>query len=76
MNWNNRIRQTHRWLSVAFTLGVLVNTLVLFAVARGTEPPFWVYLLALLPLFTLLLTGWYLFALPYLARWRSGRRTA
>ena len=25
MNWNNRIRQTHRWLSMAFTLTVIAN---------------------------------------------------
>ena len=23
MNWNNRIRQTHRWLSIAFSLAVI-----------------------------------------------------
>ena len=32
MNWNKWIRQTHRWLSIAFTVAVIVNGL---AVARG-----------------------------------------
>ena len=40
------------------------------------EPAHWVYLLPLLPLFLLMLTGLYMFVLPYAARWRSGRRTA
>ncbi len=25
MNWNQWIRQTHRWVSIAFTIGVIVN---------------------------------------------------
>ena len=32
MNWNKWIRQTHRWLSIAFTVAVIVNGV---AVARG-----------------------------------------
>ena len=65
---NKWIRQTHRWLSIAFTLGVLVNFIVL-----GTgEPVPWVYGLALLPLALLWLSGMYLFVLPYLARRRGG----
>jgi hypothetical protein len=46
-------------------------------VALGTqkEPVVWVGLLALLPLALLLLTGLYLFVLPYTTKWRSGRRT-
>lgn len=65
------IRQFHRWTSMAFTAGVIVNTLV---IARGVEPPFWVYFLALIPLFLLLATGLYLFVLPYTAARRGGRR--
>ena len=30
MNWNKWVRQTHRWLSIASTVGVIVN---IFAVA-------------------------------------------
>jgi ABC-type transporter Mla subunit MlaD len=36
------------------------------------EQAVWVGLLALFPLVLLLLTGLYLFALPYAAKWRSG----
>lgn len=68
MNWNNCIRQVHRWLSIAFTVGFLVNTVVIVALGHK-QPPSWIYLLAVIPLFLLLPTGLYLFALPYAARW-------
>ncbi|MCF3640521.1 hypothetical protein LXM94_11155 [Rhizobium sp. TRM95111] len=69
MNWNIGIRRFHRWLSMGFTLAVVANL-----VAMGQEQSaLWVGLLALLPLILLLVTGLYLFALPYAVRWRSGR---
>ncbi|KRR25676.1 hypothetical protein CQ14_18405 [Bradyrhizobium lablabi] len=68
MNWNNLIRQIHRWLSIAFTVAVIAN---IVAMTQG-QPAVWVGLLALLPLILLLLTGLYMFALPYAAKWRSG----
>lgn len=73
MNWNKWIRQTHRWVSVFFTLAVIAN---LVTVAQGKQIA-WVGFLALLPLVFLLLTGLYLFVLPYLAGARTGtaRRT-
>jgi len=66
------IRQIHRWLAIAFTAGVITNTIVIFGLGRK-EPAFWVYLLALIPLFLLLFSGLYLFVLPYAVEWRSGR---
>lgn len=69
MNCSKWIRQIHRWLSIAFTAGVIVN---IFAMEGGEEPAAWVYLLALIPLALLLLTGLYLFVLPYAAKWRRG----
>ncbi len=71
MNWSRWVRQTHRWLSIAFTVGVIVN---IVAVAQK-KYTVWVGLLALLPLALLLFTGLYLFALPYATMWRSARRT-
>ena len=71
MNWNIWIRQTHRWVSIAFTLAVIANIAVL-SMGRG-QPPAWVTYSPLLPLALLLLTGLYLFALPYLTRRRSAR---
>jgi hypothetical protein len=69
MNWNKWIRQLHRWLSIAFTIAVIFNVIALIR----KEQAVWVGLLALFPLILLMLSGLYLFALPYAARWRSGR---
>ena len=71
MNWNKWIRQTHCWLSIAFTVAVIVNAV---AVVQGR----YTSRLGLLAVFVLALqffTGLYLFVLPYAARWGSGRRT-
>ncbi|QNQ09881.1 hypothetical protein [Sphingomonas alpina] len=70
MTWNNWIRQTHRWLSIVFTLTVIAN----FVARIWGEPPLWVTYSPLLPLFLLLFSGLYMFALPYAVRWRSPRR--
>jgi hypothetical protein len=72
LNENKWIRQTHRWLSIAFTLTVLAN----FAVMIQGQPPAWVTYSPLLPLALLLLTGLYLFVLPYATRRRSRRRAS
>jgi hypothetical protein len=71
MNWNHWIRQIHRWLAIAFTLGVITY---LVAMGQG-QPAAWIGLLALVPLILLLGSGLYLFVLPYAARLRGGRRT-
>ena len=68
MIWNMWVRQTHRWLSIAFTVAVIINIVALVQ----NEQAVWVGLLALLPLVLLLLTGLYLFVLPYATKWRSG----
>lgn len=65
------IRLIHRWLSIAFTLAVIVN----IAAMSQEKTAMWVGLLALFPLVLLLLTGLYLFALPYVRRWRGGRNS-
>jgi len=67
MSSHNWIRQTHRWLSMAFTLTVIAN----FVVRIKGEPAAWITYSPLLPLALLLLTGLYLFFLPYVSRWRS-----
>jgi len=73
MEWNKSIRQTHRWLSIAFTLTVIANFIAL-AQGSGGMPPPWITYSPLLPLALLLFTGLYLFVLPYTVRWRSRRR--
>ena len=70
MSWSAWIRQIHRWLSIIFTLTVIANFVVM---ARRT-PPAWVTYSPLAPLFLLLFSGLYLFALPYLGGRQSGRR--
>lgn len=70
MNWNKWVRLTHRWLTIAFTVAVIVNGI---AVARGR----YTNLLGLTAVTTLALqfmTGVYLFVLPYTAKWRSQQR--
>jgi hypothetical protein len=71
MNWSKWVRQIHRWLSIVFTLTVVANFV---ALARGT-PPAWVTYSPLVPLFLLMFSGLYLFALPYAAKRRSARHT-
>lgn len=74
MNANSWIRQIHRWVSLIFTATVLANFAAM-GLTGGTPPP-WVTYSPLLPLAALLLTGLYLFALPYAASRRDRRRTA
>lgn len=59
------VRQAHRWLSILFTLTVIANFVAIAAV--GT-PPAWITYSPLLPLFLLLFSGLYMFALPYIRR--------
>ncbi|HZM82359.1 MAG TPA: hypothetical protein VFC19_42105 [Candidatus Limnocylindrales bacterium] len=72
MSWNKWIRKTHRWLSVAFTATVIATVIALVQ----KEPIIWVSYVPLLPLALLFFSGSYLFALPYITKWRGGRRTA
>ena len=71
MNWNKWARQTHRWLSIVFTVAVIVNGVT---VVRGKyNNRLGLSAVAILAL--LLLTGLYLFMLPYATKWSSRRRT-
>jgi hypothetical protein len=71
MNWNNWIRQTHRWASMAFTAAVIVN-IIAIAQKKYTDT---VGLLAVAALAVQFVTGMYLFVLPYATKWRSARHT-
>ena len=61
MNWNKLIRQTHRWLSIAFTLAVIANVVAMMQEKQTV----WVGVLALIPLILLLVSGLYMFVQPY-----------
>ena len=74
MNGNRWVRQTHRWVSIVFTVTVIAN-FVAPARGGGAMPPPWVTYAPLPPLAVLLFSGLYMFALPYTARLRAGRRT-
>jgi hypothetical protein len=65
------IRQFHRWVSMAFTLTVIAN----FIAMSFGPPPAWITYSPLVPLALLMLSGLYLFVLPYRSR-RHGREAA
>ena len=67
MNWNTSIRQIHRWLSIAFTVAVIVNVVAL----AQEQQAVWIGFLALVPLVLLMLTGLYMFGLPYASNRRN-----
>ncbi|MGJ7904008.1 hypothetical protein [Lysobacter sp. 1R34A] len=71
MNWNKWIRQIHRWLSMIFTVTVIAT----FIALAQEQPIVWVSYVPLAPLALLLLSGLYLFALPYAGK-RFGKRGA
>lgn len=68
MDWSKWIRQTHRWVSLIFSVAVVANVVLNFVVPGAEELALTVGGLTLLPLFFLLISGLYLFALPYLPR--------
>jgi len=72
MNWNTWVRQGHRWISIVFTVTVIAN----FVALGLGEPPAWVVFSPLFPLFVLILSGLYMFALPYAAQRRRRRDTS
>lgn len=71
MNVSKWIRQLHRWLSIIFTLTVLANFAILGM--NDSDRPMWVVYSPLIPLFLLLFSGLYMFALPYAIKWRGGQ---
>ena len=66
MNVSALIRQTHRWLGIIFTATVAAN----FAAMALSMPQSWLVYAPLPPLFLLMFSGLYMFALPYFANAR------
>jgi hypothetical protein len=64
---SERMRQVHRWLSMLFMSSVIITSVALAMKTTAT----WVSYLPLPWLFALMLTGLYLFVLPYASKWRS-----
>ncbi len=61
------VRVFHRWTSIAF---VLVVAAIFAMLGLGQQPAQWIYYVPLLPLFLLMITGLYMFFLPYVAKAR------
>jgi hypothetical protein len=63
------IRIFHRWTSIVFALVVAA---IFTMLGLGQQPAQWIYYLPLAPLFLLMITGLYMFFLPYVAKARRG----
>jgi heme A synthase len=67
MNWSKWMRQSHRWLSMFFTVAVIINGVT---VVRGKyNNKLGLSAVGILAL--LFLTGMYLFVLPYVKKRRG-----
>ena len=73
MTISHLVRQSHRWIAIVFTLTVAGNFAAM-PLAGAAGLPLWLTLTPLLPLFLLLVSGLYLFALPYAAQWSGKNR--
>lgn len=62
------IRQFHRWMAAIFTLAVIANVVVNFVLKGQEQLALYVGTATLIPLGLLMLTGLYMFALPYVSR--------
>jgi hypothetical protein len=62
----NGIRQAHRWLGIALTVSILAN----FGTMAFGQPPKAIVYAPLIPLALVVLSGLYLFFLPYFAKAR------
>jgi heme A synthase len=67
LNWSKWIRQTHRWVSIVFTVAVITNGVTVVQGKYDNR----LGLSAVGILALLLLTGLYLFVLPYVNKWRG-----
>jgi hypothetical protein len=70
MNWSSLIRQFHRWVSFIFMVAVVATTIALMQ----KEPIVWMSYVPLLPLFLLMISGVYMFVLPYVTKRRNAQR--
>ena len=65
------IRKTHRVLSISFSAIAIANIVALVMKIQAV----WLGLLALVPLIPLLLSGLYLFAVPYMSKSRGRKQS-
>jgi hypothetical protein len=62
------IRQFHRWMAAIFTLAVIANVIVNFVLKGQEQLALYVGTATLIPLGLLMLSGLYMFVLPYVSR--------
>jgi hypothetical protein len=67
MNWNKWMRQSHRWLSMVFTVAVIINGVTVLRGKYNNK----LGLSAVGVLAVLFVTGMYLFVLPYVKKRRG-----
>jgi hypothetical protein len=67
LNWSKWFRQTHRWLCIVFTVAVIINGITVVQGKYNNK----LGLSAVAILALLLVTGLYLFVLPYANKWRG-----
>lgn len=70
------LRQIHRWLVVPFGVAVIVMMMGSFSQGESFQTPGWVSLILIGSILFFFLTGLYMFAQPYWARWQRFRRSA
>lgn len=68
MRFSSWSRQFHRWISAVFMLMVLANIAINITGGGGETVGLWVGLATLFPLVLLMVSGLYLFVLPYRAK--------
>lgn len=61
------IRQFHRWVSLVFMVTVIITTIAM----SQKEPIIWISYVPLAPLFLLMISGLYMFVLPYVTKRRA-----
>ena len=71
MNWNKWIRQTHRWLSIALTLAIIVNGVAVVQAKYNAR----LGLMAVAVLALMWVTGMYLWCCAYRRERGVGRAT-
>ena len=64
---SNWVRRFHRWMAITFTLFVIANVILNFVVKGPEQVTFLVGASTLVPLGLLMLTGLYMFFLPYVS---------
>jgi len=67
--WNKWLRKIHRWLAIPFIIAILILIL-----ARQIPQVVIVQRLQQVMMLLMVITGSYLYLLPYLSRWKRGRR--